>query len=313
VSTASDTTPAPPLAARRALFVSWIAHHGRSEDLAAALGAECAFVAVGRLTDRRTAPLRHLVQGVLTLLLLVRRRPRVLVVMAPPSSLVLLALAWSRLTRCRLVVDCHSGAVLGHPLSWRLARHADLALVTLPALTDGLPGAVAVHDPPATAVAAARHHEVVFPASWYDDEPWEALVAAARQLPDVRFAVTGRAPAGLEVPANLRLTGFLDRRAYLELVAGAPLVLALTTREATMQRAAYEAVAAGRPVVASDTAALRSYLGDAAFYTAPDGLAGAVTAALAALPALEAAVVRVRDEQRVAFAAALQQVGRAVG
>lgn len=308
MSTASE--PKPPLADRRALFVSWISHHGRSEDLAARLGAECAFVAVGRLTDRRTAPLRHAWQSVLTVCLLVRRRPRVLVVMAPPAALVLLALLWRRLTRCRLVVDCHSKAVLGRPLSARLADRADLVLVTLPSLTAGFRRAVAVHDPPATAVEAPRHDEVVFPASWYDDEPLEDLLATARALPAVRFAITGRPPAGLAVPPNVRLTGFLDRADYLRLVAGAPVVLALTTREDTMQRAAYEAVAAGRPVVASDTRALRSYLDDGAVYAGD--LAAAVELALATLPTLEPAVLGVRDVQRTAFSLALQAIERAV-
>jgi glycosyltransferase involved in cell wall biosynthesis len=309
VSTASDVTR-PPRAGRGGLFVSWIQHHGRSEDLARELGLECAFVAVGTLTDRRTAPLRHAWQAAVTLLLLLRRRPRVLVVMAPPALLVLLALVWRRLSGCRVVVDCHSKAVLGSPPSARLARRADLVLVTLPELTAGFPQALAVHDPPAPAVEGARHDEVVFPASWYADEPVADLLAAAAQLPDVRFAVTGRAPDGLVVPPNVRLTGYLRREDYLALLAGAPVVLALTTREATMQRAAYEAVAAGRPVVASDTAALRSYLGDAAVYAGD--LAVAVTQALADLPRLEAAVRQVRTDHERAFAEALSQIGRAV-
>lgn len=301
---------APPLSGRRALFISWIRHHGRSEDLASALGAECAFIAVGRLTDRRTAVLRHGWQALLTLRLLVSQRPRVLVVMAPPALLVLLGLVWARATRATLIVDAHSMAAVGSTWSARLAAHANLVLVTLPDLAHRFPRAVAVHDPPAVAVEAPRHDEVVFPASWYDDEPIEELLDAARQLPEVRFAVTGRAPQDLHVPPNLRLTGFLSREDFLALVAGAPLVLALTTREDTMQRAAYEAIAAGRPVVASDTAALRSYLADAAVYGGD--LAVAVRNALADLPRLEAAAVRVRAEQARLFDEALASVGRAL-
>lgn len=301
------TSPPAPLAGRRALFVSWVSHHGRSEDLAAALGAQCAFVAVGTLRNRRTAPVRHLWQSLVTLQLLVRRRPRVLLVMAPPAALVLLALVWGRLTRCRVVVDCHSGAVLGRPLSARLAARADLVIVTVPQLTQGFARAVAVHDPPVVIPAAARHDEIVFPASWLPDEPIEDLLAAARSLPDQAFAITGKAPAGLAVAPNVRLTGYLHRADYLALLAGAPLVLALTTREDTMQRAAYEAVGAGRPVVASDTKALRSYLDGAATYAGD--LSEAITSALRNLPELEAGAARVRDEQRLAFDEALAQIG----
>lgn len=294
----------------RPLFVSWIRHHGRSEDLAAALGAECAFVAVGRLTDRRTAPFRHAWQACRTLLLLGSRRPRALVVMAPPALLVLIGLAWCRVTGARLVVDAHSKAT--EPGSWsaRLARRADLVVVTLPELAARFPRSVALHDPPAAVPPADRHDEVVFPASWYADEPVDELLAAARALPDVRFAVTGTAPEGLRVPPNVRLTGFLPRREFLDLLAGAPVVLALTTRESTMQRAAYEALAAGRPVVASDTAALRSYLGEAAVYAGD--LASAVRVALDDLPRLERAAQRVREQQREAFAAALASVAESL-
>jgi hypothetical protein len=305
---------APPLAGRRALFVSWVSHHGRSEDLAAALGAECAFVAVGTLRNRRTAVLRHLWQSLATLLLLARRRPRVLLVMAPPPALVLLALAWGRVTGGKVVVDCHSKAVLGNPLSARLAARGDLVLVTLPQLAGGFARAVAVHDPPVTIAPARLHDEVVFPASWYVDEPVGALLDAARSLPEVRFAVTGTPPAGLDVPANVRLTGFLSRADYLDLLAGAALVLALTTREDTMQRAAYEAVGAGRPIVASDTRALRSYLGDAAVYTDDTGagISAAVSSARARGPELAAATAKVRHDQQGAFCAAIETIGRAL-
>ncbi|MGZ6793434.1 MAG: glycosyltransferase, partial [Mycobacteriales bacterium] len=156
--------------------------------------------------------------------------------------------------------------------------------------------------------------EVVFPAGWAPDEPVAALLEAARLLPGTRFAVTGTPPAGLVLPPNVRATGQLPREQFLALLAGAPVVLALTTREHTMQRAAYEAVAAGRPVVASGTAALRGYLGDAACYadgTGP-GIAGAVTRALADLPRLEAEATVVRDEHERAFARALAAVGEAL-
>ncbi|MDX6217179.1 MAG: hypothetical protein QOG99_2763 [Frankiales bacterium] len=304
-------TSEPPLARRRALFVSWISHHARSEQLADALGAECVFIAVGTLRNRRTTVFRHFWQAVLTLRLLLRRRPRVLIVMAPPAPLLLLALVWSRLTRSKLVADCHSGAVIGRPLSARLAARTDLVIVTLPQLTTGFPRAVPVHDPLVRVPSAPRHDEIVFPASWEVDEPVHALLDAARALPDQAFAITGRPTAGLDVPPNVRLTGFLSRVEYLALLAGAPVVLALTTEEDTMQQAGYEAMAAGRPVVASDTRALRSYLGDAAVYSeaTASGLTAAVTGALARLPELERAAALVREQQRAEFARVLAEIG----
>lgn len=281
--------------ASRTLFVSWMSYHGRSDGLCRALPARCAFVGVGRVTDRRTAVLRHLVQLVRTVWLLLRERPRVLWVMAPPSDLVALALLWRGLTGCRVVVDAHSKAVLdpatGTPRNPRLLRRADLTVVTTGRLAGVLAErgvrALPLHDAPLDrrAATAPARRRVVLPASWYADEPWPDVLAAAELLPDVDFVLTGRAPDAVRsgpLPPNVTLTGFLAQAHYDELLASAAVVLALTTREDTMQRAAYEAVAAGRPVVASGTEALRSYLTAGAVFTSGGGpdLARAVVVAL---------------------------------
>ena len=302
--------------ASRTLFVSWIGFHGRSDGLCRALPARCAFVGVGRVADRRTVVLRHAVQLVRTAWLLLRERPRVLWVMAPPSDLVALALLWRGLTGCRVVVDAHSKAVLdpatGTPRNPRLLRRADLTVVTTGRLAGVLAErgvrALPLHDAPLDrpVAAAPAKRRVVLPASWYADEPWPDVLAAAELLPDVEFVLTGRAPAAVRsrsLPANVTLTGFLPQRDYDELLASAAVVLALTTREDTMQRAAYEAVAAGRPVVASGTDALRSYLTAGAVFTSGGGpdLAHAVSTALAASDRLSAEARAVREQQADAF------------
>ncbi|MCW2620453.1 MAG: glycosyl transferase group 1, partial [Frankiales bacterium] len=100
-----------------------------------------------------------------------------------------------------------------------------------------------------------------------------------------RWLLTGRAPEEVRAaaPANVHFTGFVSTDDYLALVHAADVVLALTTRELTMQRAAYEALCAGRPLVASGTDTLREFFGDAAHYADPtaESIAGAVGAALA--------------------------------
>jgi hypothetical protein len=58
-------------------------------------------------------------------------------------------------------------------------------------------------------------------------------------------------------PANVKALGFLSRQDYLAAIAGADVVLALTTRNHTMQRAAYEAAYLGTPIIVSDWPVLR--------------------------------------------------------
>jgi glycosyltransferase involved in cell wall biosynthesis len=301
------------------LFVSWIRHHGRSAGLAEALGAEAAFVAVGRLGDRRTAPLRYVVQSFRTVVLLLRRRPDVLYVMAPPTLLVAIAVVYGRLFRARVVVDAHTGAVLsggsvkGAFVRW--ARRANLTLVTnepLAALLRERDVRVStLDDPPAPwpATGVEVRDDVVFPASWWSDEPWDDVVEAARLLPDVRFVVTGRAPAGVAgtTPPNVHLTGWLSDAEYADLLAGAGVVLALTTREYTMQRAGYEALAAHRPLVASDTETLRAYFTRGAVFAGRGGpaLAEAVRTARAESARLAGEMAALHPEKVREFEAAL--------
>lgn len=137
---------------------------------------------------------------------------------------------------------------------------------------------------------------VVAPLSWAPDEPIDQIVDAAARCSEVRFVATGRAPASVlarpNLPPNLELAGFLDDHEFASLMRSAGVVLALTTRDATMQQAGYEAIALGRPVIASDTPVLREYFGAAALYAA--------TAA-----ELAAAVGEIR-ERRDEFTAAME-------
>ena len=316
-------SPAPdPSSVDQTLFVSWMRYHGRSAGLCAALPATCAFVGAGRVANPRTAPLRHLVQAVRTIWLLVRRRPRVLWVMAPPSDLVVIGLLWRLLSRGTLVVDAHSNAVVdartGRRRTTRWLRRADLVVVTTPRLArlltaDGV-RARPLHDPPLTLPPRPARGHVVMPASWYSDEPWQDVLAAAELLPDVPFAVTGRPPERVAAPPNVRLTGYLPSAEYDELVASADVVLALTTREDTMQRAAYEAVAVGRPLVASGTDALREHLTQGTVFTAGGAadLARAVREALGATDRLSSEMAELRTLHQAGFDADLAAVRAAV-
>jgi len=316
-------------AARGPLVVSWIRYHGRSADLARELDGDAAFIVAGHRGRRWTTAWRYPLQAVRTVVLLVRRRPAALVVMAPPLPLVVIGAVWAKLTRRPFAVDAHTGAVLS-PATGRLrrrfpavARSADVVIVTLPSLAALLPGCrtMVLHDPavelPDVPADAERlpsmRHRVVFPASWYADEPLDAVADAARLLPDVEFVVTGRADRALPALPNLTLTGFLPDDRYAALLAGADVVLALTTREDTMQRGGYEGLALGRALVVSDTTALRDWVADAGPAVAPTGaaLAAGVRAVLADLPRWQGRVVELqqrRSAETVSALAALRSV-----
>ncbi len=308
------------------VFLSWVRFHGRSERLAELLGIEPVYVAVGRTGRRWTAPVRYVRQAVRTVRLLRRRRPDLVVAMGPPLALgVLCALVH----RGALVLDAHTGAVLRkgrvRPLFLRLARHVDVVVVASEGLAARLErehavAAIPVHDPvPVTAGRGGQSpvdaRTVVFPAGWRPDEPIDALLDAARRLPDVEIVITGRPPAGQQVPANVRLVGFVDDDEYEALLAGAGAVLALTTRSLTMQRAGYEAMAWCRPLVASDTDVLREFFtGGTVFATATGpSIAAAIAEALDRSGELAAEMADLRAHRMAEDERAIAELREAIG
>lgn len=314
------------------LSLSWIRYHGRSADLAGRVGARAEFISVGRLGQRFAVLWRYPMQFAQTVRVLWRRRPDALIVMAPPLPLVALALAWGLRGSRPVVIDAHSAAVIS-PRTGRprrrfavLARYADLVLVTRAELAAGLANCrVAVLDDPPVDVPDAqpdrsRRAELplraVFPCSWYADEPVDDVLAAARLLPGVEVVLTGNPGRPIhDLPANVTLTGYLDLPSYWSLLRGADLVLALTNRDNTMQRAGYEALAAGLPLVVSDTNALRDWYGAAAVAAARggDALAVAITTALTRRSELIEHGDALRTHRSAQFAAGLRVLRATLG
>jgi glycosyltransferase involved in cell wall biosynthesis len=283
----------------RVLFLSWVSHSTRSASLAQALGAECEFVADGR----RLGLLKYLPRAWRSWRLLAARRPALVICMNPPYFLPFVAWCYCRRARARFVLDSHTAAFDQRRWTWMrplhafLVRRAALSIVTNEALGERVAAmggnAVIVQDIPYTLPAGryplpADAFTVVFICTYAADEPLAEVCAAARALPEVRFFVTGnsrKAAPGLVAakPANLEFTGFLSRADYAGLLRGASAVLALTTRDFTMQRGGSEAVSAGKPLITSDWPVLRRIFPKGALHV--DNRAASIASAIATLRA----------------------------
>lgn len=117
---------------------------------------------------------------------------------------------------------------------------------------------------------------------------WPTFFAAAALL-DARVLVASRARdvAGLDVPPNVELLGYVDRHRYRDLLSRARVVV-VPSRETgypSGQSVLLEAWAMGKPVVATGTRAMSDYLDDGVNVLAvpagdPAALAGAVEKSL---------------------------------
>lgn len=311
--TVAGTGPNPPAAART-LWISWNAHR-RTTGLCAAWG-----IPLHVVRTKRKGPGRWIERAVRTLVLLRRERPDILFVQNPSLALSLLAIAVRPLFPCYLVVDAHNEGVrpfyrrsrFVRWLTRRVLKAADLTIVTNAALASDVVAAggrpVVLPDAlPTPSVRPSRRAdnigtpEVVVIATFMPDEPIAAIMEAAATMPYVRFAVSGAAArfhqAGIPLPPNVRLTGFLLDPAYWRLLAGAAVIVDLTLKPDCLVCGAYEGLALGKPLVLSDNPPTRELFGAAAVLTgnSPGEIASAVRRALAERERLAANARELRD------------------
>lgn len=307
----------PPVA-----FVVWGPVAGRAEEFASALGGDHrAFFDLG-IVDRRGIPLRYLLSALRTVAYLAAARPRSLIVANPPIFAALIGWLYARLAGVPLVLDSHPISFgqksnrLGRlflPVHAALARRANTTIVG----TDDLARRVrawggradVVHEAPPLTWAGPgrctpghRRSRVLWTGIFASDEPFPAVVDAARLCPDVDFLVAGdirRCPVDpRHAPGNVIWLGFLRGEDYHLALAGADVILALTDDTTSAMRAAAEAVYAGKPLVTSDLPHLSALFPEAVHVRNEAGaIAAGVRAALKERERLAGLAPRMRELQ----------------
>jgi glycosyltransferase involved in cell wall biosynthesis len=312
---ATDTV-APPKAAH-SLWISWNAHR-RTTGLCAAWQ-----VPLHIIRSERKGLGRWIDQAVETLKLLRQHRPEILFVQNPSLVLTVLATLSRRVFAYYLVVDAHNEGVRpfarpGAFVAWltrRLLNGADVTIVTNAALARDvsiaggrplvLPDGLPVPPVPARksrAMGDAPH--VVVIASFRTDEPIAAILAAASTMPEIQFAFSGDARRfrkhHVELPPNVRFTGYLLDRLYWQLLSQAGVICDLTLKPDCLVCGAYEALAMAKPMVLSDNPPTREIFGSAAVLTGnePESIAAALRTALEQRNQLAADAREVREEFR---------------
>jgi glycosyltransferase involved in cell wall biosynthesis len=266
-------------AARKVVFISWAEDCSRSDGIAARLGGQSKKVYSPFWGSRYlTIVFKYLSQTLQTLRVLRRERARVILVMTPPVVACLPVWLFCKITGARYAIDAHTGAFLD-PRWQRLlflhkffSRQAVTTVVTNDHLANIVRGwgaqSTIVPDVPVVfpepkeyplRPGAPFHMTLVSSFTW--DEPLELFIEAAKQTPEVHFYVTGKPPRERQTlvdgaPSNVTFTGFLPRSQYVGLLRQSHAVISLTTLDHTMQRAAYEAVYLGKPVITSNFALL---------------------------------------------------------
>ena len=268
-----------------AIWYSWDDHR-RSRELSREL--DIPFEVIRR---SKIPVLGNLITMVRTARLLLNTKAKTVITQNPSLLLTTVACLVKKRAGFRLVQDLHSyfeyhiikgvgfrGKVY-RLLSLFCIRHADLTVITNPPLkslieTLGGRGFV-LQDliptfPPRNGHRLSQERKIVYVCTYSEDEPVTEVFEAGRLLNgETTIHVTGRIPARMRawpVPAGIKLTDFLPESEYLDLLASADAVMALTIREYTLLCGAYEGLAFQKPLILSDMMALKDYFGDKMIY-----------------------------------------------
>ena len=270
------------------VVIGWQPSSRRSESFARHVGAKLFLIHYLKFKYPPLAPLKYLLQSAVTFKVLIRERPRILVVENPPPFLALAAYCFKAVSggRMSLVIDSATGVFYEPKWRWfqwlfrSLARAASMNIVTNEPLAGILRrwGACAfvledrIPDLPAVkTLELSKAFTVAVVNTFSFDEPVEEICAAADRLPEARFYVTGNvARAKKEVlrraPRNVTFTGFLPEGDYFSLLGSADCVMVLCTVDHTLCCGMYEALALGTPLVVSDWGVVRAYFNRGTVY-----------------------------------------------
>jgi len=298
------------------LFISWAENCSRSDNLARLFGGSSSMIYVSRLGSRfATVWIKYILQMWQTFRLLQRHRPGIVMVMVPPIFACVPVYLYCILYGGRYLTDTHTAAFTmsrWKPLLFLNAwfyRRALTNIVTNEHLAQQVIGDLPVKFEKVARFPLNNHVSIAVICSFNPDEPLDNIWQAARELRDVDFYATGKlkdAPARLieNKPANVTLTGFLSLEMYAGLLQGCHAVMVLTTRDHTMQRGAYEAMALGTPIITSNWEILRRTFSKGSLFVdnSPQSIVAAVRELQAQWPKYKQDIQSQRNERQAAWA-----------
>lgn len=272
------------------LMISWAPYSRMSNTFAKELNGKLYSIHYLRFQYPPIAPIKYLLQAVRTLVVLFKEKPRVIHVQNPPFIAGMVVDFFCRLTGAKFVLHYHSAAFF-KKWDWALAfqkmiaRRAVTNIVTNQHWADIVTSwgghALVMIDPflelpQGNAYPVLAGFNVAFVSTFAEDEPMDAVMEAARLMPDVQFYITGdkrkkTASFFENTPANVTFTGFLSPDTeYPGLLRAVDAVMVLTTRDHTLQLGGCEAAAVKKPLITSDFPYLREVFSRGTAFVTPD-------------------------------------------
>lgn len=258
----------------------------RNETLSASLGATLV-----EFKSDASNWIRYPYLSVKTLYVFLKKRPSLIFAQNPSLFLACLASLIGKVSNVPVVIDAHNAGLyplegkfdILNKIAMKINAMADVVLVSNDELKhyleDNAVRSFAIPDPMPEINAKPTYnldkgkYNVVFVCSWASDEPYKNVIEAASMLEDsVCIYITGNGGKSVGdikgmLNRNVVLTGFLSNEEYESLLCSCDAVMVLTEREDCLVCGAYEGISANKPLILSDTKALREYFNLGSTYT----------------------------------------------
>jgi len=299
------------------VWITWETHR-RTVELASAIPG----LRLYELTlDHAPRAVRYPYLLFKTVRTLLKERPALAIVQNPSVVLSLFITAIGRIVGLKVVVDSHNEGIAPFysvhnwllPFYALIQKWADLTIVTNVGLAEiaerngGVPFVLEDMLPRiegTDTLDLLGTYNVVYVCTFEKDEPYMEFIKAAELIsPATCTYITGRhtkisPDIRRQAPANVVFTGFLPDQEFINLLYSCDLVIDLTYMKDCLVCGAYEAVVLGKPIVLSDTKALRNYFSKGAVYTKNDSkhIAAAIEFALREKDKLAQEIVDLRQE-----------------
>jgi glycosyltransferase involved in cell wall biosynthesis len=133
-----------------------------------------------------------------------------------------------------------------------------------------------IPDPPRNMLVRDLRGKInfAFICSFSSDEPYEEAIEAARHIPEnIVIYITGKYVGRVDpekMPSNVKLVGFIPDNEYWSLISSVDGIIVLTIRENCLICGAYEAIALKKPMILSNTNAIKNYFSLGTVYTEPN-------------------------------------------
>lgn len=265
------------------LWITWNTQR-RNETLSAALNAE--------MVEFKSAAsnwLRYPLLSFKTVNLIRQKKPSLIFAQNPSLALALLVTIYGKILRIPVIIDAHNAGI--YPLEGRsnllnrialgINSLANIVIVSNENLRSYLQGkgirSAAIADPipdiKCSNTIGIQHDKfnIVYVSSWAADEPYQEVIEAASKInDDIRIYITGKPIKSAQTSSlggNITLTGYLTEDEYNSLLCNCDAIMVLTTRENCLLCGAYEGVAVSKPLILSETKALKEHFCKGAVYT----------------------------------------------